>query len=251
VLARSGGARTLKVCFNTPSSETQPTIAADGNGANVTYGCTESSPLAPLPGSTGGAAERFSHAVILPGTKACVRRRTLKIGLHNPTYDPLKEVVIRVNGRRVADVRGIKRLKRGVTLKKLPNGTYRVSVLAITVLNQRLSGSSTYRSCKNGLRRRDARQHLTTTAEFDGDRAARAGRLGVRELAFPYRAAAKLRVVAAATLQDGRNPTRPTVSGTPKTPADRHAAQLDARLRLHVEALVRSAPSWDVDRGAS
>jgi hypothetical protein len=34
-----------------------------------------------------------------------------------------------------------------VTLKKLPSGTYKISVLAITVLNQRLYGSRTYHSC--------------------------------------------------------------------------------------------------------
>jgi hypothetical protein len=34
-----------------------------------------------------------------------------------------------------------------VTLKKLPSGTYKISVLAITVLNQCLSGSRTYHSC--------------------------------------------------------------------------------------------------------
>ncbi len=31
--------------------------------------------------------------------------------------------------------------------KKLPSGAYKISVLAITVLNQRLSGNLTYHSC--------------------------------------------------------------------------------------------------------
>jgi hypothetical protein len=55
--------------------------------------------------------------------------------------------VVKIKGRKVADVKGVKRLKKGVTLKKLPSGAYKISVLAITVLNQRLSGSRTYHSC--------------------------------------------------------------------------------------------------------
>jgi hypothetical protein len=33
-------------------------------------------------------------------------------------------------------------------LQRLPAGAFKVKVLAITVLDQRLSGSRTYRSCK-------------------------------------------------------------------------------------------------------
>ena len=58
--------------------------------------------------------------------------------------------MVRIRGKKVADVRGSKLLKKGILLKKLPEGTYKVSVLAITVLNQRLSGSRTYHSCTMG-----------------------------------------------------------------------------------------------------
>jgi len=37
-----------------------------------------------------------------------------------------------------------------MTLKKLPTGTYKISVVATTVLNQHLSGSHTYKSCTKG-----------------------------------------------------------------------------------------------------
>jgi hypothetical protein len=47
------------------------------------------------------------------------------------------------NGKNVADVKGVKRLKKGITLKKLPNGTYKISVVATTVLDQHLAGSQT------------------------------------------------------------------------------------------------------------
>ncbi len=160
VLQNSDGARALKVCFNTPGGKSHPTIAANGKEANVTYGCTESSPLAPLPtvsgedsgkGNSGGGSGviTFSQTVVLPNAKACVSH-SLKIKLKDPKYDPLKEVVVKINGRKVADVKGVKGLKKGVALKALPSGTYKISVVATTVLNQRLSGNQTYRSCTKG-----------------------------------------------------------------------------------------------------
>jgi hypothetical protein len=79
-----------------------------------------------------------------------VSRTSLKIKFVEPKYDPLKEVVVKVNGKVVARVKGVKRVKRGLTLKHLPAGTFKVSVTAVTVLNQRLTGSRTYRSCTKG-----------------------------------------------------------------------------------------------------
>lgn len=177
VLEASGGAHVLKVCFNNPGDASQPTIAPNGKEANVTYGCVESSPLAPLPkvseeegpgkgggegsgngsganGSSGGGADSgvitFSQAVVLPNAKACVSQASLKIKLRDPKYDPLTEVLVKINGKKVALVKGVKRLKKGITLKKLPSGTYKVSVVATTVLKQHLSGSQTYKSCSSG-----------------------------------------------------------------------------------------------------
>lgn len=160
-LQSADGARSLKVCFNNPGGSTQPTIATDGNEASVTFGCTVSTPLAPLPtvggggpssggGNSGTQGVMFSQTVLLPNAKACVRKTSLKIKLKDPKYDPLKEVVVKINGKKVADVKGVKRLKKGVTLKKLPSGTYKISVVATTVLNQHLSGSKSYRSCRKG-----------------------------------------------------------------------------------------------------
>lgn len=175
VLEASSSARVLKVCFNTPGGESQPTIAANGKEANVTYGCVESSPLAPLPtvseegpakgsegsgnggganGSSGGGAGAgvitFNQTVGLPNPKACVSQTSLKIKLRDPKYDPLAEVLVKINGKKVADVKGVKNLKRGITLKKLPTGTYKISVVATTVLKQHLTGSQTYKSCIKG-----------------------------------------------------------------------------------------------------
>jgi len=68
----------------------------------------------------------------------------------NPKYDPHTEVLVKINGKKVTDVKGIKLLKKGITLKKLPSGTYKISVVATTVLKQHLSGSQTYKSCTTG-----------------------------------------------------------------------------------------------------
>ncbi len=158
VLTSAEGARTLKVCFNNPGGDLQPTIAPNGAEANVTYGCTQSSPLAPLPrtessGSSGSSSTQvivFNQTVVLPSTKACVKQSSLKIALKNPKYDPLKEVVIKINGKQAADVKGTKRLKKSITLKKLPSGSYKISIVATTVLKQRLTGSRSYKSCTKG-----------------------------------------------------------------------------------------------------
>ena len=40
---------------------------------------------------------------------------SLKITLRDPKYDPLKEVVVKISGRKVADVKGTKRLEKSVT----------------------------------------------------------------------------------------------------------------------------------------
>jgi hypothetical protein len=154
VLQKPDGSKDLFVCFSEPE-KTQPTIAPSGSYANATFGCEESAPTAPLPvvsrggssGQNGAEVITFHKTVILPKAAACVKQHSLKIKLHDPKYDPLKEVVVRVRGRKVADVRGVARLKRGVVLKRLPTGSYTIKIAAITVLDQKLSGRRTYHSC--------------------------------------------------------------------------------------------------------
>ena len=147
VIVAADGSRQLLVCFSKPGDDSQPTIAPDGATAHATYGCATSNPVAPLPGA--GTAD-FSNVISVPSPKACLRRRSLRIVLHNPRYHPLQEVVVRVNGRKVADVTGPDRLKKAIRLKKLPQGTFKVSILATTVLNERISGSRIYRACVKG-----------------------------------------------------------------------------------------------------
>jgi hypothetical protein len=157
VLTSSSGERSLKVCFNTPTSGTLPTIAADGKETNVTYGCEVSKPLAPPQtvegegtGKGGPGAITFSKTVVLPPATGCVAQSSLKIALKDPKYDPLTEVVVKIGSKKVADIKGVKTIKKGITLKKLPTGTYKISVVATTILKQKLTGSQTYKACTKG-----------------------------------------------------------------------------------------------------
>jgi hypothetical protein len=148
VLHNSAGERALKVCFSHPATS-QPKIAPEGVATETTFGCYESALLAPVPTTTGGSGSlAFSKTVILP--TECVNQTSLTIKLKDPKYDPLKKVVVKIKGKTVAAVKGIKKVRKGITLKKLPTGTFTLSVVATTVLNQRLSGSQTYKSCTAG-----------------------------------------------------------------------------------------------------
>jgi hypothetical protein len=66
--------------------------------------------------------------------------------------DLLKDVVVvKIGSKKVADVKGAKAIKKGIPLKKLPTtGTYKISVVATTILKQKLTGSQTYKACTKG-----------------------------------------------------------------------------------------------------
>jgi hypothetical protein len=148
VLPVAGGSRVLIVCFSKPGDESQPTIAPDGTTADATYGCIQSSPLAALPNSKGSSEKvSFESLVVAPSAGPC--RSSLKLKLRNPKYDPLKEVLVRVNGVKVATVRGSVNLHKKVVLGNLPEGKYKVRVVAVTVLGQRFTRSRFYSGCKS------------------------------------------------------------------------------------------------------
>jgi hypothetical protein len=161
VLHNSTGGRYLKVCFSHPA-DPQPSIAISGApnspseyaAYHVTYGCYESALIEPLPIVSGGGGSggiTFSKTVVLPPATGCVAQRSLKIALKNPKNDPLTEVVIKIGSKKVADIKGVKKIKKGITLKKLPAaGTYKISIVATTILKQRLAGSQTYKACTKG-----------------------------------------------------------------------------------------------------
>lgn len=154
VLVGADGARHLIVCFSTPGDNSQPRIDAAGNCSGGTFGpAIESSPLGGLPGSgsgPNGGPVTFEKIVLLPGNSSCLKRKSLKIKLKNPKYDPLKEVVVKINGKKVKAIVGTEKLKKPIVLTNLPDGTFKVSIVATTVLNERLKGKRKYTSCGSG-----------------------------------------------------------------------------------------------------
>jgi hypothetical protein len=160
VLHSAAGTPYLEVCFSHPGT-TQPSIAPSGApddpseypSYQVTYGCQHSNLIEALPVVPSGATPA-GGSVVLPPAKACVSQSTLKIKLKDPKNDALKEVVVKIGSRKVADVKGVKSLakalKKGIVLTKLPSGTYKISVTATTVLKQQLTGSQTYKACTLG-----------------------------------------------------------------------------------------------------
>jgi hypothetical protein len=149
------GARFLQVCFSNPSNTSQPTIAADGTSAGVTYGCANSALIAALPTSPVSA----SKYVILPSNRLCLSRRSFQIHLHNPKNDPLKKVVITLRGHSTVIVRRGHTLVSTINLRGLPRGTFTVKIRVTTILGHHLSSSRTYHTCKPKPKRRRGSKH--------------------------------------------------------------------------------------------
>jgi hypothetical protein len=141
VLEEPDGYKYLDVCFSEPGT-TQPTIAANGSSAGVTYKCFDSAHVASLPT---GAAEAFKAS--LPASKRCLSARLFKIHLAEPKYDPFKTVRVTLRGRRLATVRHGGYVVATIDLKGLPPGAFTVKIAATTVLGVHLSGSRTYHTC--------------------------------------------------------------------------------------------------------
>ena len=101
---------------------------------------------------------RAQHIRIRPGSCPSERRKLLHARLPRRlaghfsllTIKPFTFCTDGAIGKKFALVKGVKRLKKPITLTKLPTGTYKISILATTVLKQRLSGSQTYKSCTAG-----------------------------------------------------------------------------------------------------
>ncbi len=152
VLIGADGTRQLVVCFSRPGDLSQPQIDAAGKCTGGTFGpAIESSPLAPLPGSDPHEGPvSFERVVLLPDNSSCLKPKFLKIRIKHPKYDPIKEVLIKVNGKRVKTVVGTEKLKKPIVLKSLPAGPFRIRVVATTVLDERLTGHKKYTGCGGG-----------------------------------------------------------------------------------------------------
>jgi hypothetical protein len=151
VMETTEGSKVLLVCLSEPGERKQPKIAPDGSIFDATYGCVESDPLASVPGQGGGIS--FDDLVGLPPAataKSC--RRSLLIIPRKLKYDPLKRLIVRFDGAKVADLKGSKRLSKRLVFENLPEGRFKVEVIAITVLEQRRTRSRVYRGCKGKLK---------------------------------------------------------------------------------------------------
>ncbi len=171
IMQTAGGAHYLLVCFSPPGG-IQPSITLSGAEANVGYGCFQSALAAPLPvvaAPTGRAeVESFTRVVSLPSARKCFSRRIFQIHLQDPKYDPLKEVVVTIRGRRVAVVRRGKGMAATINLKGLPRGTFTVKIRLTTVLGHHLSGSRTYHTCAKEPSKSSKRKPLQRKAHGYG-----------------------------------------------------------------------------------
>lgn len=143
----TNGSKYLQVCFGEPGTM-QPTIAVGGETASVSYQCINSALIAALP-ATGVAGERLA----LPSAKRCVSARLFKIHLADPRYDPLKQVVVTIRGRRIKTARQGHDVVATINLKGLPRGAFTVKISAMTVLGHHLKSHRTYHTCATRAKR--------------------------------------------------------------------------------------------------
>jgi hypothetical protein len=170
ILEGSGKSHYLRVCFSHPG-DPQPEIAANGDPKDeseyatyhVTFGCTNSALIAPLPvtseeskgsgssGSSGSGKNGVSPTVeslTLPSTKRCLRKvKRFNIRLKDPKYDPLKTVTVVYKGHKIAVKREGHSMVATINLKHLRGGSFTVTIHAVTVLGHKLSARRTYHFC--------------------------------------------------------------------------------------------------------
>jgi hypothetical protein len=143
--------RYLRVCFSEPGSNLQPTITSSGASADATFGCVDSSLLAPLPEAS--PAQYFS----LPTSKSCTARRKLRLQIKNPTNDPVRQVLVTANGGGIKVRAKVQRTKDSifavVPLARFASKEIAVKVRLTTLLGEHLTTTRSYRRCPTGKRK--------------------------------------------------------------------------------------------------
>lgn len=171
IVSTSNGSHYLRVCFSHPGTS-QPTIAANGDplqeseyaAYHVTYGCTNSALIAPLPvvasksegpGSGGKGGTASVESLSLPNAKMCLKqRKRFKISLKDPQYDPFEKVTILYKGHKVAASRSGHEFLATIKLSHLrKGGSFTITVHATTVLGHKLSARRTYHICAGHKKR--------------------------------------------------------------------------------------------------
>jgi hypothetical protein len=148
VMQTPSGDRFLRACFSEPGSASPPTIAPDGATAGATFGCVDSALIASL---TAVSSAPFGRYVALPSNRTCISRSKLRIRIRVPKNDPLKKIVVTLNGGKVHRRATLRQHEKTVTailsLDGLPAGSFTVRVRLTTVLGEHLSGGRTYVRC--------------------------------------------------------------------------------------------------------
>jgi hypothetical protein len=104
-------------------------------------------PTGPLPPAFGPGG-----VVQAPSNRRCRSRRNFRIRLRNPPGTTIVAAVVKVNGRRVKTVRGV-RVTARVDLRGLPRGRYTVSITILLEDGRTIRGKRKYRTCGKKRRR--------------------------------------------------------------------------------------------------
>ena len=84
----------------------------------------------------------------LPAASKCVRNRKLTVRMKRPPKGyTVKTITVRVNGKRVATIKG-RQLKKPLYLRKLPKGTFTVTVSIKLKKGKGLTERRRYTACK-------------------------------------------------------------------------------------------------------
>jgi hypothetical protein len=111
----------------------------------TTTATTDTAPPAPAPAATPGTVAA-AGTLPLPSARSCVSRRSFKIRLRIPRGAQAASATVRVNGKKVAVVRGA-RLKAAVDLRGLPKGRVTVAIAVKLADGSTLKGERRYRTC--------------------------------------------------------------------------------------------------------
>lgn len=145
--------RYLRACFSEPGSHLQPTIDPSGDAADATFGCVDSALLSVLPHISSAKLTRY---VSFPPGQSCLKRRTLRIHIHEPKNDPIQKIVVTVSGGGISHKAKIKRKKKSavaiVHLGGFASESVTVRLRLTTVLGQHLSGKRQYKRCSDHRR---------------------------------------------------------------------------------------------------
>jgi hypothetical protein len=148
VIAEPNGSRYLRVCLAEPG-QPQPTLPPNDTSAHVGQTCRNSALAGALPVApnekSGTAANK--ETLSLPSAKKCLSVRLFQIHLQDPKFDPFKQVVVTLKGKKLVTHRHGKYILATINLTRLPRGAFTIKIRATTVLGHHLAASRTYHTC--------------------------------------------------------------------------------------------------------